>query len=209
MMGQRVSAYVYANDPILQAGVISQLRLSPEVTVVDQCDLDDADVAVVVTDLVDEAVVRVLRAIQRGGAPHVVLIAAAFDETTVVTAAEAGVSGLLRRSEVTPERLGEVVKKVAAGDAAIPPDLLARLLEQVGRLQRQVLSPRGLRFSGLSDREIEVLRLLADGMDTSEIARRMSFSERTIKAVLHDVITRLQLRSRAHAVAYAVREGLI
>jgi DNA-binding NarL/FixJ family response regulator len=209
MMGQRVSAYVYANDPILQAGVISQLRLSPEVTVVDQCDLDDADVAVVVTDLVDEGVVRVLRAIQRGGAPHVVLIAAAFDETTVVTAAEAGVSGLLRRSEVTPERLGDVVRKVAAGDAAIPPDLLARLLEQVGRLQRQVLSPRGLRFSGLSDREIEVLRLLAEGMDTGEIARRMSFSERTIKAVLHDVTTRLQLRSRAHAVAYAVREGLI
>ena len=209
MMGQRVSAYVYANDPILQAGVISQLRLSPEVIVVDQCDLDDADVAVVVTDLVDDTVVRVLRAIQRGGAPHVVLIAAAFDETTVVTAAEAGVSGLLRRSEVTPERLGDVVRKVAAGDAAIPPDLLARLLEQVGRLQRQVLSPRGLRFSGLSDREIEVLRLLADGMDTGEIARRMSFSERTIKAVLHDVITRLQLRSRAHAVAYAVREGLI
>lgn len=209
MMGQRVSAYVYANDPILQAGVISQLRLSPEVIVVDQCDLDDADVAVVVTDLVDDTVVRVLRAIQRGGAPHVVLIAAAFDETTVVTAAEAGVSGLLRRSEVTPERLGDVVRKVAAGDAAIPPDLLARLLEQVGRLQRQVLSPRGLRFSGLSDREIEVLRLLADGMDTAEIARRMSFSERTIKAVLHDVITRLQLRSRAHAVAYAVREGLI
>ena len=209
MMGQRVSAYVYANDPILQAGVISQLRLSPEVIVVDQCDLDDADVAVVVTDLVDDTVVRVLRAIQRGGAPHIVLIAAAFDETTVVTAAEAGVSGLLRRSEVTPERLGDVVRKVAAGDAAIPPDLLARLLEQVGRLQRQVLSPRGLRFSGLSDREIEVLRLLADGMDTGEIARRMSFSERTIKAVLHDVITRLQLRSRAHAVAYAVREGLI
>lgn len=208
-MGQRVSAYVYANDPILQAGVISQLRLSPEVIVVDQCDLDDADVAVVVTDLVDDTVVRVLRAIQRGGAPHIVLIAAAFDETTVVTAAEAGVSGLLRRSEVTPERLGDVVRKVASGDAAIPPDLLARLLEQVGRLQRQVLSPRGLRFSGLSDREIEVLRLLADGMDTGEIARRMSFSERTIKAVLHDVITRLQLRSRAHAVAYAVREGLI
>lgn len=208
-MGQPISVYVYANDPILQAGVVSQLHGSPEVVVVDQAELDEANVAVVVTDLVDDTVLRVLRAMQRGSAPRTVLIATALDESTVVAAAEAGVSGLLRRSEVTSDRLLEVVGKVAAGEAAVPSDLLGRLLDQVGKLQRQVLSPRGLRFSGLSEREIEVLRLLADGMDTSEIARRMSFSERTIKAVLHDVTTRFQLRSRAHAVAYAVREGLI
>ena len=208
-MGQRISVYVYANDPILQAGVGSQLRISPDVAVVDQSELDEADVAVVVTDLVDETVLRILRAIQRGSAPRTVLIAATLDESTVIAAAEAGVSGLLRRSEVTSERLLEVVGKVAAGEAAVPADLLARLLDQVGRLQRQVLSPRGLRFSGLSEREIEVLRLLADGLDTGEIARKLSYSERTIKAVLHDVTARFQLRSRAHAVAYAVREGLI
>jgi DNA-binding NarL/FixJ family response regulator len=79
----------------------------------------------------------------------------------------------------------------------------------VGRLQRQVLAPRGLRFSGLSDREVEVLRLVAEGLDTGEIARQLAFSERTIKSVLHDVTTRLQLRNRAHAVAFAVREGFI
>jgi DNA-binding NarL/FixJ family response regulator len=208
-MGRRISVYVYANDPILQAGVGSQLCASPEIVVVGQSELDDADVAVVVTDLVDEAVLRTLRAIQLGSTPRTVLIAATLDESTVIAAAEAGVSGLLRRSEVTSERLLEVVRKVAAGEAAVPADLLARLLDQVGRLQRQVLSPRGLRFSGLSEREIEVLRLLADGMDTGEIARQLSYSERTIKAVLHDVTTRFQLRSRAHAVAYAVREGLI
>lgn len=208
-MGQPISVYVYANDPILQAGVGSQLRGSPEVAVVDQSELDQADVAIVVADLVDETVLRILRAIQRGSAPRTVLIASALDDPTVIAAAEAGVSGLLRRSEVTAERLLEVVRRVAAGEAAVPADLLARLLDQVGKLQRQVLSPRGLRFSGLSEREIEVLRLLADGLDTSEIARRLSYSERTIKAVLHDVTARFQLRSRAHAVAYAVREGLI
>jgi DNA-binding NarL/FixJ family response regulator len=208
-MGQRISVYVYANDPILQAGVGSHLSGSPEVVVVDQSELDQADVAIVAADLVDETVLRILRAIQRGSAPRTVLIATALDESTVIAAAEAGVSGLLRRSEVTADRLLEVVVKVAAGEAAVPSDLLARLLDQVGKLQRQVLAPRGLRFSGLSEREIEVLRLLADGLDTAEIARRLSYSERTIKAVLHDVTARFQLRSRAHAVAYAVREGLI
>ena len=91
----------------------------------------------------------------------------------------------------------------------MPADLLAGLLGHVGRLQRQVLAPRGLRFSGLSDREVDVLRLVAEGLDTGEIARQLAFSERTIKSVLHDVTTRLQLRNRAHAVAFAVREGFI
>jgi DNA-binding NarL/FixJ family response regulator len=208
-MRQQISVYVYANDPILQAGVSSQLRGSPEVAVLDQPDLDRADVAIVAADAVDETVLGVLRAMLRGGAPRTVLIAAAMDESTVVAAAEAGVSGLLRRGDVTPARLIEVIAKVVAGQATVPGDLLAGVLDKVGQFQRQVLAPRGLSFSGLSEREIEVLRLLADGLDTAEIAAKLSYSERTIKAVLHDVTVRFQLRNRAHAVAYAVRTGLI
>jgi DNA-binding NarL/FixJ family response regulator len=54
-----------------------------------------------------------------------------------------------------------------------------------------------------------VLRLIADGHDTNEIARPLCYSQRTVKNVLHDVTSRLKLRNRFHAVAYAVREGLI
>ena len=175
---------------------------------VGQAELDQADVAIVVADLVDETVLRVLRAMQRGSDPRTILIARPWMSRPSSRPGGRGV-GLLRRGEVTAERLLEVVRRVAAGEAAVPADLLARLLDQVGRLQRQVLSPRGLSISGLSEREIEVLKLLADGLDTGEIASRLSYSERTIKAVLHDVTARFQLRSRAHAVAYAVRAGLI
>ena len=72
-----------------------------------------------------------------------------------------------------------------------------------------MLAPRGLTFAGFTDREIAVLRLVAEGLDTSEIARELSYSERTIKNVIHDVTSRLQLRNRSQAVAYAMREGLI
>lgn len=205
----RIPVYVYASDPISQAGVASQLRQRSELVVLDQGDLDQAQVAVVVAEVVDEAVVRVLRAIQRGGVPRTVLVATLLDDAAVVSAAEAGVSALVRRGEATPERLTHVVTKVAAGEGEMPPDLLARLLGQVGKLQRQVLAPRGMTFSGLTEREIQVLRLVAEGYDTAEIAKAICFSERTIKSILHDVTTRLQLRNRAHAVAYAVREGLI
>ncbi len=208
-MPERIPTYVYASDPISQAGVVSQLRPRPENLVVDEADLDRAQVAVVVTDVLDEPSVRVLRAVQRGGVPRTVLVAGVLDDGALAAAAEAGVSGLLRRTEATPEALARVVVRVAAGQGEVPTDLLGRLLSQVGRLQRQVLQPRGIAFTGLSERETQVLRLVADGHDTAEIATRLCYSERTVKNVLHDITSRLQLRNRSHAVAYALREGLI
>jgi DNA-binding NarL/FixJ family response regulator len=208
-MQPRVPTYVYADDPILQAGVISQLRTRAEVDIVEASELARAQVGVAVADALDEETLRILRALRRAGIAHLILVMRAIDDSAVVSAAEVGVSGLLRRAEATPDVLVRTIRKVAEGEGVIPSDLLGHLLGQVGRLQRQVLSPRGLTFTGLSDREIEVLRLIADGHDTNEIARQLCYSQRTVKNVLHDVTTRLQLRNRSHAVAYAVREGLI
>jgi DNA-binding NarL/FixJ family response regulator len=208
-MQRRVSVYVYGDDPILQAGVISQLRMRPEIEVVESGDLSGVDVGIAVADALDDETMRILRSLEKAGVANTVLMMSATEEDTVVKAAEVGVSGLLRRSEATPDVLVRTIHKVAAGEGVIPSDLLGHLLGQVGRLQRQVLSPRGLTFTGLSDREVQVLRLIADGLDTNEIARELCYSQRTVKNVLHDVTTRLQLRNRSHAVAYAVREGLI
>ncbi len=207
-MTTRLPVFVYAEDPISQAGIASQLRPRPEITVIGDSP-DDAAVAVVVCDTVDPQTLNVVKAIQRNGCPKVVLVATRLDDGAVLAAAEAGVSGLLRRHEAQPERLVSAVQAAVAGDGTVPPDLLGRLLNQVGRLQRQVLNPRGLTFSGFSEREVEVLRLVADGLDTAEIADRLCYSERTVKNIIHDVTTRLQLRNRSHAVAYALREGLI
>ena len=72
-------------------------------------------------------------------------------------------------------------------------------------VQPTIASRRG----ALRSREVDVLRLVAEGYDTAEIARTLSYSERTIKKVLHEMTMRLQLRNRSHAVAYALRAGLI
>ncbi|HEX2040914.1 MAG TPA: response regulator transcription factor [Acidimicrobiales bacterium] len=208
-MSDRVRVFVYAADPISQAGVAAQLRSRPEVHVVDEVDVDRAAVAVVMADEVDEETTRVVRAIERNGCPRVVLVVTRLDDSGLLSAVEAGACGILRRSEAAPERLVGAVLSAANGDGSVPPDLLGRLLDQVGRLQRNVLAPRGLTLSGLSEREVEVLRLVADGFDTGEIAGKLAYSERTVKNVIHDITTRLQLRNRSHAVAYAVRQGLI
>jgi DNA-binding NarL/FixJ family response regulator len=183
--------------------------MRPEVRVVAESERASATVGVMVTDQIDDQTVRGLHALRRSGLVRLVLIAADVDDAALVAAAEAGVGGLLRRSDATAELLVRTIVRVSQGEGEIPADLLGRLLEQVGRLQRQVLAPRGLTFTGLTPRETEVLRMVADGHDTSEIARELSYSERTVKNVLHDLTTRLQLRNRSHAVAYAVREGLI
>lgn len=206
-MSNPIPTFIHGRDPISQAGVVSQLKSRPEIRVVDHA--EQADVAVVIADHVDANTARELRSLRKDGRPQLMLVATAVDDAALVLAAEAGVAGLLRRSDANPDTLVRTIRRVASGEGEVPPDLLGRLLEQVGRLQRQVLAPRGLTFSGLTPRETEVLRLVADGHDTSEIALRMCYSERTVKNVLHDLTTRLQLRNRTHAVAYAVREGLI
>jgi DNA-binding NarL/FixJ family response regulator len=208
-MSRPIATYVHGLDPISRAGVISQLRTRPELRIVDEMEVDEATVAVVVTDRLDDDTTRAMRALRRGDLPRLVLVATVLDDSALVAAAEVGVGGLLRRVDATPDALVRTIRRVAAGDGEIPPDLLGRVLDQLGRLQRQVLAPRGLAFAGLTPRETEVLRLVADGFDTAEIAGRMCYSERTVKNVLHDLTTRLQLRNRSHAVAYAVREGLI
>ncbi|MCI3226618.1 response regulator transcription factor [Streptomyces sp. NP-1717] len=207
---ERTTVALRAQDPISRAGVASQLRARPEVSVM-EWDAGDVspEVVVIVVDTVDEDALRTLRHIQRTSTCRTVLVTTDIDEQKLVSAAECGVAGVVRRSESTPEHLVQVIGTVARGEGHLPSDLLGRLLEEVGRLQGQVLGPRGLHFTGLAAREVDVLRLVAEGYDTADIATKLAYSERTIKNVLHSVMTRLQLRNRSHAVAYAMRQGLI
>ncbi|WP_327096483.1 LuxR C-terminal-related transcriptional regulator [Nocardia vinacea] len=203
---ERTAVYVDARDPISRAGLIAQLRSRTEVLVAD--DPTRAVVALVVADTVDESTLQTLRRLQRGSC-RPVLVASDFDEHGLAAAVEAGIAGLVRRQDASAERLARAACAAARGEGTVPPDLLGRLLDQVGRLQRQVLHPRGLSLTGLSQRETEILRLVAEGDDTAEIAAKLCYSQRTIKNALHDITSRLQLRNRSHAVAYALRQGLI
>jgi len=205
----RIRVAVEGSDVISRAGLIGQLRPRPEVRVLDGTEAGQAEVTLVVADGVDEPALRMLRTLHRSGQSAVVLVVADLDDAGVITAAEHGVVGIVRRTEAHPDRLVTTIRAAATGDGSLAPDLLGRLLNQVGALQRHVLTPRGLAFNGLHDREIEVLRLVADGYDTREIAAKLSYSQRTIKHILHNVTTRLCLRNRCHAVAYALRNGLI
>src|SRR5581483_5117595 len=115
-----VPTYVYANDPISLAGVTSQLRGRPEVRLVEAADVDSAEVAIVVASEIDEETLRVLRALRRGPEPRTVLVAETIDDQGLIAAAEAGVCGMLRRSEATAEGLVRAVVRVANGNGDVP-----------------------------------------------------------------------------------------
>lgn len=208
-MAQAVSVAVHAHDPISSAGIAAQLRGRPEIQLRDGEDIGGTFVAIVVADDVDNECVRLMKSLRSSQRARIVLVATRIDDAALFTAIEAGACAFLRRSEATGEALVAAVAAAITGAGTVPPDLLGRLLNQLGHLQRGALNRQRLTFEGLTEREVEILKLVAEGLSTGEIAGRLSYSERTIKNVLHDVTTRNHLRNRSHAVAYAIRAGII
>ena len=136
---------------------------------------------------------------------RVIVCTADASEDAVLVALQAGAVAFLRKDTLTTEALAAAVQAAVSGAGVLAPDLLGSLL-------------RGAATSGingrpalarLTEREQQVLALIAKGHPTREVAQELCYSERTVKNVLHDVVTKLNARSRSQAVAHAVREGLI
>jgi len=136
---------------------------------------------------------------------RVLVCTAEPSDDSVLAALQAGAVGFLRKDTLTPEALAAAVQAAASGAGVVAPDLLGNLLRGVST---DSLNGRPT-LARLTEREQQVLALIAKGHPTREVALELSYSERTVKNVLHDVVTKLNARSRSQAVAHAVREGLI
>jgi DNA-binding NarL/FixJ family response regulator len=206
---EQVRVALQATDPLSQSGLANYLQTRPEFTVLRTAQRTDADVLVVAAERLTADIVAALRrSATEIGAP-VVLVVNEITEAELLTAVECRVVAILPRPAVTADRLVHSVLAAAGGGGVMPPNLVGELLKHIERLQRDVLTPYGLNASGLTPREIDVLRLMADGLDTGEIATKLCYSERTVKNVIYGVTHRLKLRNRSHAVAYALRSGMI
>jgi DNA-binding NarL/FixJ family response regulator len=138
---------------------------------------------------------------EAAGAP-VLVCSSATTEASVLAALQAGAAGVLRKDTLTTDSLANAVRAVVDGTGVVTSELLRELLDGIATDDK----PAGAR---LTDREQQVLSLIAAGHPTREVAQELCYSERTVKNVLHDVVTKLNARSRSQAVAHAVREGLI
>jgi DNA-binding NarL/FixJ family response regulator len=135
-----------------------------------------------------------------------VLILTTFDlDEYVYQALAAGASGFLLKN-APPEQLIDAVRVVAAGDALLSPSITRRVIEQFTRLP----PPGGTDvLTGLTDREREVLKLVARGMSNAEIAAQLFVSDATVKSHVAHLLAKLQLRDRVQAVVLAYESGLV
>jgi DNA-binding NarL/FixJ family response regulator len=136
------------------------------------------------------------------GAP-VVVCSSECSEEAVLAALQAGAVGVLRKETLTTESLASGVRAAADGTGVVTSELLRELLDTLTPENEKPAAAR------LTEREQQVLSLIAAGHPTREVAQQLCYSERTVKNVLHDVVTKMGARSRSQAVAHAVREGLI
>jgi DNA-binding NarL/FixJ family response regulator len=142
-----------------------------------------------------------------GAAPKVIVLTTFDTDDYVYEAIRAGASGFLLKSS-PPEQLADGVRAVMAGDALLAPEITRRLLDRfIQRPPPSLGTPPELH--DLTPRELEVLRLIADGCSNAEIAAALVLSEATVKSHVNHILTKLRLRDRVQAVALAYRTGLM
>lgn len=201
----QTTVVVFSDDPIVKQGADAYLRTVDRLRLVTLDAMPAVDVVLVFAGRVSEETMALLRGVAttrpgRGG--RLVLVAGEMDECYLLRAVEYGMTTLLMRYD---SDYSDVLGAILEPDEALMPSALLRSMADYLRRATE----RGAGGHGLSSREIDVLRLLAEGADTAEIAGRMSYSERTVKRIINTVQKRLCLRNRAHAVSYAMRSGLL
>ncbi|GAA4815529.1 response regulator transcription factor [Streptomyces ziwulingensis] len=201
---------VQADDLLTRDGTVSFLEADERVRVLTADELADADILVVLTASVSGKTLSTMsRASQlTGGRTRIVLVADQISEQQLALAVNHGLVSFLVRPFTSFSQILAAAVEAHQGRSTVPPVLMNLLLDRMRTMQKSD-SPTGLLPVDLTQREVDVLRLLSEGMDTVEIATKLSYSERLIKSVIQSVIKRLQLRNRTHAVAYAIRMGIL
>jgi len=151
--------------------------------------------------------VEATRAILSGGSSTRVVMLTTFDlDEYVVRAIRAGASGFLLK-DAPPAQLVEAIRVVAAGEALLAPSVTRRLLERFARGLESESPPPAL--DELTERELEILRLVAQGLSNAEIAERLVVGETTVKSHVSSILRKLRLRDRVQAVIAAYDAGLV
>ena len=211
---------VIADDQqMVRQGFTVLLNTKPDIEVVGQA-VDGLDAVAKVAEVVPDVVLMDIRMPELGGieatrritaeTPHIrVLVLTTFDlDEYVYEALRAGASGFLLK-DASVDQLAEAVRVVAAGDALLAPGITRRLIAQFSRLDDKPRAPLKERVGDLTERETEVLALIAQGLSNAEIAQRLVVAEQTVKTHVGRILVKLGLRDRTQAAVFAYESGLV
>ena len=140
--------------------------------------------------------------------PHVLMVTTFGDDESLYSALRAGAGGFLLKN-APPEQLVDAARNVAAGDGLLSPAVTRRVIEELARTSSPSQSPSPDALAELTERELEVLRLMARGLSNAEIAETLVISVGTAKTHVGRILTKLGLRDRVQAVVLAYEVGLV
>lgn len=210
-----------ADDQMMvRQGLTVLLNAEPGIEVVGQA-VDGVDAVTQVAELAPDVVLMDIRMPRLGGieatrritgppgATVKVLVLTTFDlDEYVYEALRAGASGFLLKDASAAE-LAQAVRVVADGDALLAPNVTKRLIAEFSRMAGAPRAPNKDRVGDLTERETEVLSLIAQGLSNAEIAQQLVVAEQTVKSHVSRILVKLGLRDRTQAAVFAYETGLV
>ncbi|EHN72185.1 two-component system regulator [Streptomyces coelicoflavus ZG0656] len=217
--GRVIRVLIADDQQMVRQGFTVLLNTQPDIEVIGQA-VDGLDAVAKVAELAPEVVLMDIRMPELGGieatrritgaTPEIrVLVLTTFDlDEYVYEALRAGASGFLLK-DASADQLAEAVRVVAAGDALLAPGITRRLITEFSRLDDRPRAPLKARVGELTERETEVLALIAQGLSNAEIAQRLVVAEQTVKTHVGRILVKLGLRDRTQAAVFAYESGLV
>jgi len=200
---------------LVRSGVRAYLETHPELEVVAEASSGEEAVQlaiehapdVVLMDLVMPAMdgVEATRRVREVSPRSQVVVLTSFHEdTNIFPAIKAGAISYLLK-DIGPAELAEAIRAAARGEAILDPKVAVRLMQELRGNRTQAVNP----YTELSEREQEVLRLIAEGMSNAEMAEKLVLSEKTVKSHVSNILNKLHLADRTQAAVFAWREGVV
>ncbi|MFJ5891429.1 response regulator [Streptomyces californicus] len=215
-----IRAVIADDQMMVRQGFSFLLNAEPDIEVVGQA-VNGLDAVDKVAELAPDVVLMDIRMPELGGieatrritAPEEstakVLILTTFDlDEYVYEALRAGASGFLLK-DASADELAHAVRVVAAGDALLSPNITKRLIMEFSRTAGVPRAPLKARIGDLTERETEVLTLVAGGLSNAEIARQLIVAEQTVKTHVGRILVKLGVRDRTQAAVFAYESGLV
>jgi DNA-binding NarL/FixJ family response regulator len=219
MTSSPIRVLIADDQQMVRQGFTVLLNTKPDIEVIGQA-VDGQDAVAKVAELAPDVVLMDIRMPELNGidatrritdeTPHIkVLVLTTFDlDEYVYEALRAGASGFLLK-DASADQLAEAVRVVAAGDALLAPGITRRLIAQFSRLDGRPRAPLKERVGDLTERETEVLALIAQGLSNAEIADGLVVAEQTVKTHVGRILVKLGLRDRTQAAVFAYESGLV
>src|SRR5919206_1373058 len=214
-MSEQITVLLVDDHAMVRQGVRAFLETQGDIAVVAEAGSGDEAVGLATEHAPDVALVdlimpgmdgvettRRLRA--RSPRTNVIVLTSYHDDEHVFPAIRAGALSYILK-EVGPQELADTVRKAGSGEAVLHPRVAARVVRELQGARRDEPNM----FHELSDRELEVLKLVAEGLSNAEISSRLFISEKTTKNHVSNILSKLHLADRTQAAVYAWREGVV